>query len=52
MRIEVNVITGEVTEHEDAPVVVEPTVEVPVETPAEPVVETPVADATPVVEGV
>ena len=37
MRIEVNVITGEVTEHEDAPVevVVEPVVETPVETPAE-----------------
>ena len=37
MRIEVNVITGEVTEHEDAPVevVVEPVVETPVETPTE-----------------
>ena len=37
MRIEVNVITGEVTEHEDAPVevVVEPVVETPVETPIE-----------------
>jgi hypothetical protein len=31
MRIEVNVITGEVTEHEDAPVVVEPVAEVTVE---------------------
>ena len=40
MRIEVNVITGEVTEHEDAPV------EVVAETPVEEV--TPVADATPV----
>ena len=36
MRIEVNVITGEVTEHEDAPVTVEETViEAPVETPVE-----------------
>ena len=31
MRIEVNVITGEVTEHEDALVVVEPVAEVTVE---------------------
>jgi hypothetical protein len=38
MRIEVNVITGEVTEHEDAPVV-----EVPVEVVVEPVVEATVA---------
>jgi len=41
MRIEVNVITGEVTEHEDAPVeavvesVVESVVETSVETPVE-----------------
>ena len=33
MRIEVNVITGEITEHEDAPVIVEETVVE--ETPAE-----------------
>ena len=31
MRIEVNVLTGEVTEHEDAPVV-----ETPAEAPVEP----------------
>lgn len=33
MRIEVNVITGEITEHEDAPVTVEEVA--PVETPVE-----------------
>jgi len=39
MRIEVNVITGEVTEHEDAPVVevvVEPVAEVTVNPTVEP----------------
>lgn len=37
MRIEVNVITGEVTEHEDSPieVIVESVVELPVETQVE-----------------
>lgn len=38
MRIEVNVITGEVTYHEDD-VVVEQVVEQPVEQPVEPPVE-------------
>ena len=39
MRIEVNVMTGEITYHEDAPV------EAVVETPVEPVIETPVEGA-------
>ena len=39
MRIEINVITGKVTEHEDAPVVVEVVVEPVAEVTVEPTVE-------------
>ena len=52
MRIEVNVITGEITEHEDAPVTVEEVVATIVEeTVVEAPIETPVEETPAPVEG-